>query len=341
MSTLPLEREKNMKKTGLAMALLGGLMSSVWAADVVVYSARGEQLMKPLVAAYQKETGDNIVLVSDKEGALMERMKAEGVNTKADIFLTSDAGNLWQASNMGLLKPIKSGVLAANVPSYLRDPNNEWFGLSIRARTIFYNSNKVTPAQLSTYAALAEGKWAGKLCLRTSKKVYNQSLVAMMMTEMGEVKTGAAIKGWVNNLAAPVFADDTKLLEAIAAGQCEVGIANTYYYGHFLSKNPTTPVKLFWADQAGKGTHVNISGAGIAKYSKNDKAAQRFLEWLSSAKAQNLFADVNFEYPVNPKIPATASVLKWGKFKHNTINVAEAGKGQARAVMLMDKAGYK
>lgn len=329
-----------MKKTGLAM-VLGGLMIPVWAADVVVYSARGEQLMKPLIAAYQKETGDNIILVSDKAGVLMERMKAEGLNTKADIFLAADAGNLWQASNMDLLKPIKSAVLAANVPAYLRDPNNEWFGLSIRARTIFYNSTKVTPAQLSTYAALAENKWTGKLCLRSSKSVYNQSLVAIMTAEMGEVKTAAAVKGWVNNLAAPVFSDDTRLLGAIGAGQCEVGIVNTYYYGRFIEKTPNSPVKLFWANQSGKGTHVNISGAGIAKHSKNDKAALLFLEWLSSPKAQNLFADVNFEYPVNPKIQATESVLKWGKFKHNTINVVEAGKGQLRAVMLMDRVGYK
>lgn len=330
-----------MKKTGLAMVLLGGLMIPVWAADVVVYSARGEQLMKPLIAAYQKETGDNIILVSDKAGVLMERMKAEGLNTKADIFLAADAGNLWQASNMDLLKPIKSAVLAANVPAYLRDPNNEWFGLSIRARTIFYNSTKVTPAQLSTYAALSENKWTGKLCLRSSKSVYNQSLVAIMTAEMGEVKTAAAVKGWVNNLAAPVFSDDIRLLGAIGAGQCEVGIVNTYYYGRFIEKTPNSPVKLFWANQSGKGTHVNISGAGIAKHSKNDKAALLFLEWLSSPKAQNLFADVNFEYPVNPKIQATESVLKWGKFKHNTINVVEAGKGQLRAVMLMDRVGYK
>lgn len=322
-------------------AALAAAAGSAMAEDVVVYSARGEQLVKPIVEAYKKETGVNVKLVSDKEGPLMERLRAEGRNSPADLLLTVDAGNLWQAERMGLLKAVKSQVLDANIPAHLRDPANQWYGLSIRARTIFYNTQRVKPAQLSSYADLADAKWKGKLCLRTSKKVYNQSLVAMMLAEMGPVKAEQVVKGWVNNLAVAEFPDDTKMLEAIAAGQCEVGIANTYYYGRLMEKSPKLPVGIFWADQAGKGTHVNISGAGVTRHAKNEKGALKFLEWLSSEKAQNMFADVNMEFPVNPKVKPDARVAAWGDFKHNYINVSNAGSRQAEAVKLMDRAGYK
>lgn len=322
-------------------AVLAAFAGQAMAEDVVVYSARAEQLVKPIIEAYKKESGVNVKLVSDKEGPLMERLRAEGRNSPADLLLTVDAGNLWQAANSGLLKPVKSPLLDANIPSYLRDPKNEWYGLSIRARTIFYNTQKVKPGQLSSYADLADTKWKGKLCLRTSKKVYNQSLVAMMLAEMGPVKTEKVVKGWVSNLATSEFPDDTKMLEAIAAGQCEVGIANTYYYGRLMEKSPKLPIGIFWADQAGKGTHVNVSGAGVVKYAKNEKGAVKFLEWLSSEKAQNMFADVNMEFPVNPKVKPDARVAAWGDFKHNYINVSNAGQRQAEAVKLMDRVGYK
>lgn len=329
------------KKSLMLAAVLAAFSGSALAETVVVYSARGEQLMKPLVEAYKKETGVDVQLVSDKEGPLMERLKAEGSNSPADILLTVDAGNLWQASNMGLLKPVKSKLLDANVPAHLRDPKGEWYGLSVRARTIFFNTQKVKPEQLSSYADLADPKWKGKLCLRTSKKVYNQSLVAMMLEDQGKAKTEQVVKGWVNNLATDVFPDDTKMLEAIGAGQCEVGIANTYYYGRLMDKSPNLPVGIFWADQKGKGTHVNVSGAGVTKYAKNEKGAVRFMEWLSSEKAQNLFADVNMEFPVNPKVKPDAKVAAWGSFKQNLINVSNAGTRQAEATMLMDRMGYK
>ena len=323
----------------LGWALLAA--TPAWAQDLVVYSSRAEQLLQPLVVAYQKQTGTRIKLVSDKEGPLMERMRAEGRNSPADVLITVDGGNLWQASQMGLLQPIQSAVLRANVPAHLRDPKNEWFGLSVRARTIFYNTDKVKPAQLSGDEDLASAKWRGKLCMRTSKKVYNQSLVAMLIANEGQKKADAIVRGWVSNLAAAPFADDTAMLEAIASGRCEVGLANTYYYGRLLEKNPNLKVGIFWADQQGKGTHVNISGAGVAKYSKNKAEAQKFIEWLSGSQAQNLFADVNMEYPVNPRVKPDAKVAKWGAFKQNIINVSNAGSKQKQAVMLMDRAGYK
>lgn len=322
-------------------AALAAVAGPALAEEVVVYSARGEQLLKPIVEAYKKETGVNVKLVSDKEGPLMERLRAEGRNSPADLLLTVDAGNLWQAERLGLLKAVNSPVLDANIPAHLRDPAKQWYGLSIRARTIFYNTQQVRPSQLSSYADLADPKWKGKLCLRTSKKVYNQSLVGMMLAEMGPAKTEQVVKGWVGNLAAAPFPDDTKMLEAIAAGQCEVGIANTYYYGRMMEKSPKLPVGIFWADQAGKGAHVNISGAGVTRHARNEKGAVKFLEWLSSEKAQNMFADVNMEFPVNPKVKPDARVAAWGDFKHNYINVSNAGARQAEAVKLMDRAGYK
>lgn len=327
----------------LLIALMGaiGSLGVAGAEEIVVYSARIEQLVKPLFDAYTRETGVKIKFVTDKEGVLLERLKAEGANTPADLLITVDAGNLWQAAREELLKPVPSATLAGNVPVHLRDPDNRWFGLSIRARTIFYNPQKVKPGELSTYADLADPRWRGRLCLRTSKKVYNQSLVAMMIAEQGEAKTEEIVKGWVANLATDPFPDDTRMLEAIAAGQCDVGIANTYYFGRLLEKRPDLPLALFWADQQGRGVHINISGAGVTRHAKNAAGAVQLLEWLSSAKAQNLFADANLEFPVNPAVKPAAAVAAWGDFKQDPLNVAKAGEFQAAAVKLMDRAGYR
>lgn len=315
--------------------------SAAMADEVVVYSARNEQLIKPLFDAYTKQTGTIVKFVTDKEGPLLEKLKAEGANTPADVLITVDAGNLWQAASQDLLRPVSSPLLQANIPAHLRDPNNQWFGLSVRARTIFYNPKNVKSAELSTYEDLASPKWKNRLCLRTSKKVYNQSLVAMMIEEHGEAKTEQIVKGWVGNLATDVFPDDTKMLEAIGAGQCDVGIANTYYYGRMMNKNPQLPVNIFWANQSGKGVHVNVSGAGVTKHAKNAAGAQKLIEWLSSAQAQNLFTDLDMEYPANPTVKPDERLVKWGSFKQNLINVTKAGELQTTAVKLMDRAGYK
>lgn len=315
--------------------------SSVFAEEIVVYTARNEQLIKPLFDLYKKETGVDVKFVTDKEGPLMQKLKAEGANGPADILLTVDAGNLWLAANDDLLKPIKSATLTKNIPAHLRDPKNRWFAMSVRARTIFYNKEKVKPEELSTYEDLATPKWNKRLCLRTSNKVYNQSLVAMMIAELGEKKSEEIVAGWVKNLATDVFPDDTKMLEAIDAGLCDVGIANTYYYGRLLNKKPDLKVGIFWANQKQKGVHVNVSGAGVTKYAKNEKGAVKFLEWLSSDKAQNLLVDEDLEYPANPKIKPNAKIASWGTFKPNYINVSKAGELQASAVKLMDRVQYK
>ncbi|GHD25806.1 putative binding protein component of ABC iron transporter [Psychrobacter glaciei] len=308
---------------------------------ITIYSSRNEQLIKPLLDRYTEETGVKIELVTDKSGPLMARLQAEGQNTPADMLLTVDAGNLWQATEQGLLQPVASTVLEANVPAKYRDPKGQWTGLSLRARTIMYDPSKVSADQLSTYADLADPKWKGKLCLRTSNSVYNQSLVASMIENLGEEKTEAVIRGWVDNLATDVFSDDTSMLKAIAAGQCEVGLSNSYYYGRLLDEQPDFPVKVFWANQGTTGTHVNISGAGVVTGSDNPDGALKLMEWLSSDKAQGLYASSDKEYPVKEGVDESDMLRSWGEFKKDDINVQKFGERQTQAIQMMDKAGYK
>lgn len=330
-----------MKKT--ITALLGLAISlPVYAADTVtLYSARKEHLIKPMFDAYTEKTGVQIRYITDKAGPLLARLKAEGANTPAEILMTVDAGNLWQAAESGVLSPIESETLNKNVPAHLRDPNNRWYGLSIRARTIVYSTDRVKPEDLTTYEDLADPKWKGRLCLRTSKKVYNQSLVAMMIAHHGEEKTRKIIEGWVANLATQPFSNDTKTMQAIAAGQCDVGIVNTYYFGRLQEQDPGIKLALFWPNQDSTGVHINISGAGITKNARNRDAAIKLLEWLSSEEAQQKFAALNMEYPVNPAVAPDEVVSAWGDFKGDDLNVAIAGKLQTQAVKLMDRAGYR
>lgn len=335
-------------RLGLLAPTLGALVLACVTAgcakqpsELVVYSARNEQLIKPIFDRYSAETGEKIRFVTDDAGPLIERLSAEGANSQADILMTVDAGELWHAADRGLLQAIESDVLARNIPASLRDPENRWFGFSIRARTIVYSTERVKPEELSDYAALGGKRWQGKLCLRTSKKVYNQSLVAMLIAEAGEAKAEEIVRGWVANLAAEPFSNDTLLMEAIAAGQCDVGLVNTYYFGRLLRDRPDLPLKLFWADQAGRGVHVNISGAGVTAHAPRSERARKFLEWLSQPEAQSLFAGLNLEYPANPAVKADPIVLAWGEFKPSSMNVAQAGELQATAVKLMDRVGYR
>ena len=324
----------------LLLALLGSALSAQ-AADLVVYTERKEPLVKPLFDRYARETGTTVQVLSDGAPVLIERLAAEGAATPADVFMAVDAGSLWQAAERGLLAPLDSPKLDAAVPAHLRDPQGRWYALSQRARTIVYSTARVQPAQLSTYEDLADPKWKGRLCLRSSKKVYNQSLVAMMIERLGETRTEAVVRGWVDNLAAPPFADDTLLANAIAAGQCDVGIINTYYLGRLQHDTPGFPVQVFWANQGVGGAHVNVSGAGIVAASKRQAEARRFLEWLASDAVQADFAGINFEYPVARGVKLDPVVAAWGRFKADRINVSVAGRRQAEAVRLMDRAGWR
>ena len=324
-----------------AALTLTALAGAVQAADeVVVYSARIDELIKPVFDAYTAKTGVPVKFITDKEAPLLARLKAEGANTPADMLITVDAGNLWQAEQEGVLKALKSDVIANNIPSQYRSSTGSWTGLSLRARTIVYSPERVKAGELTTYEALADKNWEGRLCLRTSKKVYNQSLTATLIETHGAEKTEALIKGWVSNLATDVFPDDTALIQAIDAGQCDVGIVNTYYFGRLHKQQPDLKAKLFWPNQSDRGVHVNLSGAGVTQHAPNAEAAQKLLEWMTGEEAQGLFASLNQEFPANPKIAASEEVAAWGSFKADSIPLEVAGKRQAEATMLMDRAGW-
>jgi iron(III) transport system substrate-binding protein len=308
---------------------------------VVVYSSRKEHLVKPLFDRFTEESGIKIDYITDGEGPLMARLQAEAERTPADMLITVDAGNLWQAANQGLFQALDSEALEQNVPAQYQDSQNRWFGLSVRARTIVYSTERVKPEELSTYENLSTPEWDGRLCLRTSKKVYNQSLVATLIERHGVERTETIVKGWVDNLATDVFPNDTALMEAIEAGQCDVGIVNTYYFGRLQADNPKIPLALFWPNQATSGVHVNISGAGITKHAKNPQGAKQLLEWLAQGEAQSMFAGLNMEYPVNPKVAVADLVTSWGEFKADDLNVEVAGRRQEEAIKLMDRAGYR
>ncbi len=317
----------------------GALPAPAQTGEVVIYSAR-HYGQEPAFEAFTKKTGIQIKILNGSTGEMFERLRAEGDRTPADVLLTVDAGNLWNAARAGLLQKVDSPELQANLPAHLRDPEMRWVGLTVRARTIMYNTKKVTPAELSTYEALGDPKWKGRLCLRTSGYIYNQSLIATLTRRHGEAHAEAIVRGWSQNQPT-IINSDTKILEAIAAGQCDVGLTNHYYLARLVAKDPAFPVAPFWANQQTTGTHVNVSGAGVTAHAKNRANALKLLEFLSSPEAQQMFADVGFEYPANPQAAVNPIVARWGRFKQDDINIAAAGEFQAAATRLADRAGYK
>ncbi|AVF57431.1 UNVERIFIED_ORG: iron(III) transport system substrate-binding protein [Pseudomonas parafulva] len=322
----------------LALSVVGGTVQA--ADEVVVYSSRIDELIKPVFDAYTAETGVKVKFITDKEAPLMQRIKAEGEHGVADLLLTVDAGNLWQAEQMGILQPIRSDIIERNIPPQYRASSHDWTGLSLRARTIIYSTERVKPSELSTYEALADKQWEGRLCLRTAKKVYNQSLTATLIESHGEAKAEQIVKGWVNNLSTDVFSDDNAVIQAVEAGQCDVGVVNTYYYGRLHKQNPNLPVKIFWPNQQDRGVHVNLSGIGLTKHAPHPEAATKLVEWMTGEQAQKLFADLNQEFPANPQVKPSDEVAAWGDFKADSIAVEVAGKRQAQAIRLMDRAGW-
>ena len=329
--------------------LLSGLLTapSLAAGEVNIYSARKEDLIKPLLDDFSKQTGVAVNLVTGKEEALLQRLQSEGANTPADVLLTSDAGRLAAARQAGVLQAVQSDDLAKHVPAVYRDPEGYWYGLSVRARPIVYAKDRVKPAELSTYEDLAASKWRDKVCVRSSDSIYNQSLVAGMIAHRGEAETEAWAKGLVANFARPPKGGDRDQIKAVAAGECDVTLANTYYLGGMVnSQDPTeqeaaAKVAVFWPDAKSTGVHVNVSGAGVTAHARNRDHAVKLLEFLASDSAQRWYADVNNEYPVNPAIPPSATLESWGEFKADTLNVAKLGELNAAAVRLMDRAGWK
>ena len=309
--------------------------------ELTIYTSRQPQLIEPIVEKFSLETGIKVNFLSGNAQELMERIDVEGDNSPADIFMTVDAGVLWQAAERDIFSSTNSKILEENIPSYLRDPENKWFGLSKRARTIVYSNDQFNDNDFSTYEDLADPKWKGKLCLRTSKKVYNRSLMASMIDAYGFEKAKEVVTGWISNLATEVFSNDTNALKAVSSGQCGLTIVNTYYLARLLDDPQYDNLTLFWANQSDRGVHVNISGAGIVKTSKNKQAATLLLEYLSSEKAQDFYASANKEYPVLDGAMVHASIKDWGEFIEDNINVGKLGSLQKEAVFLAQEVGYK
>lgn len=306
---------------------------------VNVYTAR-HYGVEPVFAAFTEETGIEVRFTSGSDPALRERLTAEGRHTPADVYIAVDAGSLWLAAQEGLLQPVESEELEHNIPAALRDPGGSWFGLTKRVRTLFYHPDRVDPTELSTYEALTDPRWSGRLIMRPATHVYTQSLVASLIAAHGEARAEEIVRGWVANT--PTLIDsDTRILEALAAGEGDVAIANHYYLGRLLNADPAFPVRIFWANQEDRGVHVNVSGAGLTAHARNREASIKFLEWLSGPAGQRLFADANFEYPANPEVEPHPLIAAFGDFTADPLSITEYGRLQAAAVALLDRAGYR
>lgn len=315
---------------------------------VNLYSARKENLIKPALEAFANKTGITVNLVTGKDDALLKQIQAEGQDTSADLLITVDAGRLQRAKDAGILQPVSSATLNRNIPASLRDKDNQWYGLSARSRVVIYNKDKVKPSDLSTYEDLASPKWKGRICIRSSGNIYNQSLLASMIAHHGAEKAQAWAKGIVENMARPPKGNDRAQMTGAAVGECDIAIANTYYYGRWqTSKKPvereySEKVAVFYPNQNGRGAHINVSGAGVTKYAKHKANAVKLLEFLSGPDAQKFYAEVNHEYPVLEGTPVSPIVQGWGyPFKKDTLAINKLGENNAEAVKIFDRVGWK
>lgn len=316
-------------------------------AEVNVYSARKEALIKPLFDSFTEETGIKVNLVTGKADALIKRLELEGSQTPADLLLTVDAGRLRRAKAKNLLQALHSERLEAAIPANYRDPSGFWFGLSLRARVIIYAKAAIDPARLSTYEDLADPKWKKQICVRSSTDIYNQSLVASLLAHHGQEGTERWITGLVDNFARPPKGGDRDQIKAVAAGQCGLALVNTYYLAAMLDsdlereREAAAQVALFWPNQAGRGAHVNISGAGVTRAAGNPASATRLLEYLAAPPAQEWYANANHEYPVRPGVPIDPVMRAWGDFKADPLALEKLGLNNPAAVRSMDRAGWR
>lgn len=313
-----------------------------------LYTARHYQTDEALYANFTKQTGIKINRIEGQEDPLLERIRNEGANSPADVFITVDIGRLWRAQQAGVFAPVKSKVLESRIPANYRDANGEWFGFSARGRVIAYNKTAVKASDIASYEDLADPKWKGKVCTRSSGHVYNLSLVSSLIAHDGEARTEQWARGVAANLARVPKGGDTDQLKAVAAGECDVAIANTYYIARLLKstkpedKAVADKLGVLWPNQSSQGVHMNVSGGGMLKHAPNKEAAVKFLEYLASDEAQRYFADGNNEWPVVQGVKVSNPALEaLGTFKSDTINVAELGKYQPQAQKLVDRAGFK
>ncbi|WP_262372402.1 Fe(3+) ABC transporter substrate-binding protein [Sutcliffiella horikoshii] len=314
---------------------------------VNLYTSRHYEADQELYKRFEEETGIKVNVVEGKGDELMERLNIEGEATEADVFITSDAGNLHQAKEAELLQAVESDVLVENIPEKLRDVDNQWFGLTKRARVIVYHKERVSPEELSTYEALAEPEWKDRVVIRTSENMYNMSLLASFIDIMGKDEAKAWAQGIADNMARDPEGGDRDQAKAVAAGEADVAIMNTYYLGGMLNgtdeeeKKVAESIGVFFPNQETTGAHINISGAGVTKHAKNKENAIKFIEFLSSEEAQGQFAEANSEYPVNEKVEPSELLKSWGEFKEQDINLSKLGENQQEAIRIFNEVGWK
>jgi iron(III) transport system substrate-binding protein len=313
-----------------------------------LYSSRHYQTDEALYSGFTKATGIKVNRIEAGEDALIERIRNEGERSPADVLVTVDAGRLWRAEQLGLFQPVKSAVLEARIPQSFREPGGLWFGFSLRARLIAYNKAKVKAGELTSYEDLADPKWKGRVCMRSSSNIYNLSLMGALIDHLGEAKAEAWARSVRNNLAREPKGGDTDQLKSVAAGECDVTISNQYYYARLARSQKAEEravaekVAVVFPNQSSWGTHVNVSGAGVMKNAPHREAAIRFLEYLASDEAQRYFADGNNEWPVVPSVQVVNPVLSaFGAFKYDPLNVAVLGRNQPSAQKLYDRVAWK
>jgi len=323
-------------------------IETIQAGNVVnVYSHRHYKADQELFAQFEQQTGVKVNVIKASADELINRMQQEGERCPADVLITVDAGRLFRAKEMGLLQPLISMVINKNVPQAYRDDTNHWFGLTRRARVFAYSKDRVKPSELSTYDALTDEKWRGRVLVRSSSNIYNQSLLASMIANGNKEKAKSWAAGIVANMARPPKGNDRDQVKAIAQGLGDVAIVNTYYIGKLLEsdneeeKKAAAAVGIFFPKNSKGKTHVNISGAGIARYSPNIGNAMRFIEFLTGAEAQRKFAVANHEYPVNPEIPASKLLDSWGTFEGDEAPFEAFGVYNSDAVKIFDEVGWK
>lgn len=334
---------------GAAMAVALTLASAggTSAQEVNIYNARHYGTDQQLWDTFTKETGIAVNVVEANHDELIQRLEAEGANSPADIFITVDAGRLALAAEKNLFAPVKSPILEAAVPAHLRHPDGLWYGLAMRARVLVYSKDRVNPADLSTYEALADPKFKGRIVVRSSTSVYNLSLMGSIIAADGAEKAEEWAKGLVANFARPPEGGDTDQIKAVSAGVGDIAISNTYYFARLLaSEKPeeraiAEKLAIFFPNQSDRGTHVNISGAGVLKSAPNQDNAIKLLEFLVSPEAQRYFADISLEYPVNAEVKPHPVLTNFGPFQQDSLNAATYAASSVEASKIMDRAGWK
>ncbi len=332
----------------LTLALAGLLSVNAAAQTLNLYSSRHYQTDESLYSGFTKATGIKLNRIEAGEDPLIQRIKNEGASSPADVLVTVDAGRLWRAEQLGLFQAVESKVLAERLPEHMRNPNNQWFGFSARARVIVYNKNSVKAEDVQNYEDLADPKLKGKVCTRSGSHIYNLSLMSALIEHLGAARAEKWAQGMVANFARTPKGGDTDQIKAVAAGECGVAISNSYYYVRLLKSTKPEDQKiiaatgLVWPNQKSFGTHMNISGAGVVKHAKNRDAAIKYLEYLTSDAAQGYFANGNNEWPVVKGAPLeNKALVSLGNFKMDTLNISALGKHQAAAQKIFDKVGYK